>query len=979
MATTPEDRWERVSTLFADALDRPAAERTAWLDAACDDPAVRAEVKDLLAAQPEAESGFEALGAAAGQALAAFDTLGVGPPRTPPPGPGETVGHYRIEAALGAGGMGSVWRAFDRRLERPVALKFLHADLDDAARARLLREARAAAALDHPHVCTVHGVEEVDGRTFLVMACYEGETLRVRLARGPLGRDEALAVAADVADALEAAHAAGVVHRDLKPGNVMLTRAGVRVLDFGIAHLARAERLTRTGAALGTVGYMAPEQVRGEAVGPAADLWALGVLLVEMRTGARPFQRDTEASVLYAVLESEPDGLGRLDPDERSLVRRLLAKRPEDRPASAGDVRDALRAGGIGVKLAPPQQHVTRRWAVWLTGIALLALGAWLAWPAARPPAATQPMTLAVLPFEVRGGDALGYLREGLVDLLATQLDGVAGIRVVDPNALLSQARSDGPLSLDEARALAAGFASEQFVLGRVMDTGGGLRLHASLYETGGAEAARAQASAASPEDLLPALDALAQQLVAAQLGDPDEQLAGLAALTTTSFPALRAYLDGEQLLRDARFAEAEVALSRAVEADSLFALAWYRLARAAGWTGNGYLNQRAVARALRHAEDLPARTRDVLAGYHAFRTGRPAEAERRYRSVLARHPDDAETWLLLTEVLFHYNPYRGRPVAEAREPLTQARRWAPDNRELLVHSLDFSLQRGDAAALDSFATVYLTGGPSPAMGTAYGLMRDLAIGAVAASAVPERLRSAGLDVAVLLLTRLAPLAGDEVLARTAAEVLASSDDADARATGLLHLASFDAAAGRWAESERHFADAQVLDPDQALTWRTLVAALPNSSVPDRALPGLRAGLEAWTPAAVAYGGEGDAVRRYLLGLLDVRLGQPDRARGAARSLETDDTVLARALAASLRARAEFAADPEAALARIDAVRLSVPFPLREVSPVYGQVLDRAVCAEALRLLGRTAAAERWQASLHDGYEHVPFVAPQTK
>src|SRR2546423_10219527 len=263
---------------------------------------------------------------------------------------GRTICHFNLREALGAGGMGVVYRADDTRLGRVVALKFLfpHYNLDASAKARFLREARAAAALDHPNLCTIHEVgTSEEGWLFLAMALYHGETLRARLTRdGSIPLREALEIARQIAEGLQAAHAAGIVHRDLKPGNVMLLPDGtVRILDFGLAK-ARDQSRSEAGIRFGTVSYMAPEQVRGGNVDGRADLWALGVVLYEMLTGRKPFDGDEEVAIAHAILHDEPElpstHRGGVSAALQELVLRLLQKDPASRHDSAAGPPRAL-------------------------------------------------------------------------------------------------------------------------------------------------------------------------------------------------------------------------------------------------------------------------------------------------------------------------------------------------------------------------------------------------------------------------------------------------------------------------------------------------------------------------------------------------------------------------------------------------------------------------------------------------------------
>lgn len=265
---------------------------------------------------------------------------------------GRVVAHYRIVGPLGGGGMGVVYKAQDLSLERIVALKFLPPELtrDPDAKTRFLQEARAASALDHPNICTIHEVGETDeGHLYLAMACYDGETLKQRLQRGRLPIDEALETSQQVARGLVKAHRHGIVHRDIKPANLMITTDEiVKILDFGIAKLAGAAGLTRAGSSLGTPGYMSPEQARGEEVDPRTDVWSLGAVLYEMVTGRRPFRGEHEQTVLYSLFNDEPEPVQQLRPDAppelARIIGRMLAKDPEQRYPTAAAAFADLRA-----------------------------------------------------------------------------------------------------------------------------------------------------------------------------------------------------------------------------------------------------------------------------------------------------------------------------------------------------------------------------------------------------------------------------------------------------------------------------------------------------------------------------------------------------------------------------------------------------------------------------------------------------------
>ena len=350
---------------------------------------------------------------------------------------GSRLGPYEIEAAIGAGGMGEVYKARDTRLDRTVAIKVLLADsgTDPDRRARFEREAKAIAALNDPHICTLHDVGEHDGSTFLVMELLQGETLAARLGEGPLPLGQALGVAIDIADALAAAHNHGVVHRDLKPGNVMLTASGAKLLDFGLAeaHARRSGRrrrrsqlgfhARRAAYAAGhdrghaASGDMAPEQLEAQPADERTDLWALGAILYEMVTGRRAFEGKSDAGLVAAILDHEPAPIASLQPHAppalERLVRQCLAKPPGERPGTAHDVaanlrwiRESIGNGGPASRRLPGR--LPRRPALVTVAVVLLAL-AFVLWQnrglltpgtETKPaPVAQTAVTIAVLPF----------------------------------------------------------------------------------------------------------------------------------------------------------------------------------------------------------------------------------------------------------------------------------------------------------------------------------------------------------------------------------------------------------------------------------------------------------------------------------------------------------------------------------------------------------------------------------------------------
>ena len=273
---------------------------------------------------------------------------------------GKTLAHYEITSKLGEGGMGVVYLAHDKSLNRKVAIKFLPDSLkqDETARKRFVREARSAAALDHPYVCSIHEVGEAEGKSFIVMEYLEGQTLRDRLIQGAVSMKQAMQWAMEIAEALVVAHEKGIIHRDLKPGNIMLLRTGhAKVMDFGLAKQVSASpesggqestltALTREGTTVGTIPYMSPEQVKGEMVDFRSDLFSFGIVMYEMLAGVNPFKRDSGFDTAEAIIKEVPAPISRYRDDAPqplvALVNKLLAKDPKDRYQQTQEVADNL-------------------------------------------------------------------------------------------------------------------------------------------------------------------------------------------------------------------------------------------------------------------------------------------------------------------------------------------------------------------------------------------------------------------------------------------------------------------------------------------------------------------------------------------------------------------------------------------------------------------------------------------------------------
>lgn len=383
-----EDRWQIVEKLYHEVLEQEPAQRSALLEKACaGDEELRREVESLL--EHRQQSGeFLTAPAIEVEARAMAEDQGGSLA-------GSRFGSYKVLSLLGTGGMGEVYLAEDTSLDRKVALKLLPAFMRDdlTAKKRFLREAKSAAALDHPYICHIHEVGESDGKDFIAMEYVEGQTLKDKLAQGPLPLKEALETAAEMAEAVEKAHANGIVHRDLKPSNVMLTPEGhVKVMDFGLAKRltpsggeesqteTQTLTLTETGAMLGTLAYMSPEQLRGQAVDARSDIFSFGVMLYEMLTGIDPFKKAQPADTASSILTRDPPPLSRymneVPPVLQHTVRKMLAKDPRRRYQLIHDVGtdlgEMLHGGEDSFETAPAAEGSWKRWISW--GVVALAV-----------------------------------------------------------------------------------------------------------------------------------------------------------------------------------------------------------------------------------------------------------------------------------------------------------------------------------------------------------------------------------------------------------------------------------------------------------------------------------------------------------------------------------------------------------------------------------------------------------------------------
>jgi len=924
---------------------------------------------------------------------------------------GDRVSHYRIVEQIGAGGMGLIFRAEDLTLQRSVALKVLSGATTAVGgpRARLLREARVSAALNHPNICTIYEVHEADDVSFIAMEFIDGETLHDLLRRaGPPPIDRLLDIAVEIADGLAEAHARRVVHRDLKPQNIMVTPQGrVKILDFGLAIPALRSAAGDPGSVEGpgpvaapdpggvrslgslptgdggpsgglhgTIPYMSPEQALGRELDVRSDLFSFGTVLYELATGARPFDAEGATATLARIIEAEPVPPSRLKPGLPAGLERVLLRCLEKQPAERyADARDLVR--------------------VLLDLRGALAARAGSVAAAERGGDATivpSPTTIAVFPFAVRGSDRFGYLGEGMVDLLSTKLDGAGELRSVDTNVVLgSLAReAGGPATPDRARPFAERLGAGMFVLGNVLEAGGQLQLNAALYESCSQAQAVARGSVQGDADgIFDMVDDLTTQLLTSRCGGPEARFTRIAALATGSFAALKAYLEGESEMRAMRRVPAVEAYRRSVAIDPGFALAWYRMSVAALWSGQADLGYEAARKALEHRDRLSERDGRLLEAFHAVLQAANDEAERLYRSLLGVYPDDVEAWYQLGEVQFHAGPLRGRPVADSRRAWERVVALDPDHVNGLVHLAAIDAAAADKGAFEILAKRVLDLSPGGDAATWIRAVRAFIRGDQSLQEeVAAELRRAG-DVAVNWAIRaVAAYLGDlegAFLLTTA--IVDRERSPEVRALGHVLRAHLLLARGRWASAQIEMVAAAALDRDQAMLYLGLMTAAPVVAAPPARIEALRAEVGRWRPATLPPGRESasrllprpdlyEPQRLYLLGLLSERLGDQSAVLEHAATLEATDAApdaapLVREMAAGLRARIAWSRGRrEEALEVLLCARRPVRFDLVFPSSLHSQADERFTLAGWLEQSGRLEEALTWYSSFVRGSVH---------
>ena len=618
---------------------------------------------------------------------------------------GKVISHYEIVEPLGAGGMGVVYKGHDKRLDRFVALKFLppQFSVTDEIKQRFVNEARAASTLDHPNICTIHEIDETDdGQMFIVMALYEGESLKDRIAKGPMPTPDVLDIGDQIANGLSVAHERGILHRDIKPANIFITQRGeAKILDFGLAKVTGSTKITRTGTSMGTLNYMSPEQLRGEAVDQRADVWALGAVLYEMLTGTTAFGGDNEGAVVYGILEGDPSPPSTIMPGTPlgfdRFFQKALAKTVAERTANVDNLRqelEALRGAASALDEQPTLLHPDDQPTLVQQHLQVGEDSAVAPSPSAASTASLRTLGSSVAVFDftnITGDPTADWLSGGIAETLSVDLKKVSSLKVVGRQKVHKILGSSDATQLgeEELRDLGAALGARWLFSGAFQKMDESIRLTAHCFDVVENQTLETVKLDGSMKEIFALQDQILKALMdALELEMTESEVREIERPETEDLEAYEYCAKARELtynMRPEDMKQAAIYLGKAIELDPEYALAYSSLGQLHCMRFIGTTDRKDLEIAiqnLQRAVELDPELGDPYGWltYSYSRERRYEEAIASGRKAVELEADNPHSHYFLAVALWlrGMDEYEAGGYAEALEHLRQVTRLTP-------------------------------------------------------------------------------------------------------------------------------------------------------------------------------------------------------------------------------------------------------------------------------------------------------------